>query len=776
MDEPGFHARRRAAKERDGRYYDHLQKGPDGRYLGYEEAPEPMNGPWVPPIPPRPSPGPSSPERYGSTSHSLLPPPLPPRMPVPVHHQRHDSASSSHSSFQYPPSPSSYYPPSPHYAPSSASQASFAPSSSTVTLSAAQRAQSLPRTAQMSPHLQLMCGPLLRYDTVENGIWYGAVMVVSVDAGSQYEPHPMLDIEWDPERPVHHNPKRPGGARNPTVMMQLSAQQPEFNPGALPSAPTLQPGTYLPSASFRSQIAPGHEIWVYNGVGGPCTFWRFMIEVPLGPREMGVRYRVNGGQQIEFFVPAVDQDMRWAAHSCNGFSAGINQDDFRGPGFASGYDPVWSDLLEHHAAMPYHVLVGGGDQLYCDALTREPEMQGWINAKTEREKIAYPLTEDMRLAIDRFYFRHYCTSFRRGAFAQANSSIPMMNMLDDHDLIDGFGSYPDNLQSSDVFRTIGSRGYFFYLLFQCFTVDEVDGTNHHRGAHTFKSMLIGGDGPWIPQPTHSVLTYLGPHVYMLLLDCRGERRKTQVCSETTYGRAFERIYQLPPQVEHLVIQLGIPIAYPRMNFLETALESKFNPIIALGRNGSLGLGSMVNKFNTDAELLDDLNDHWTAKCHKRERNWFVVECQKIALNKRMRVSYLTGDVHCAAVGVFKSLAKGWGRGIDPAKDHRYMIDVTSSAIVNTPPPVGVLTMVSMLADKQHKTMHDVQTDECMLPIFQRDTNGTPLKSKMIMGRRNWCSVMRDNSTGELEFDIRVEKVKGRGETVGYAVRTPPPQW
>ncbi len=43
-----------------------------------------------------------------------------------------------------------------------------------------------------------------------------------------------------------------------------------------------------------------------------------------------------------------------------------------------------------------------------------------------------------------------------------------------------------------------------------------------------------------------------------------------------------------------------------MNFLETALDSRFNPIVALGRKGSLGMGGMINKFNADAELLDDL--------------------------------------------------------------------------------------------------------------------------------------------------------------------------
>ena len=51
---------------------------------------------------------------------------------------------------------------------------------------------------------------------------------------------------------------------------------------------------------------------------------------------------------------------------------------------------------------------------------------------------------------------------------------------------------------------------------------------------------------------------------------------------------------------------GIPIAYPRLVFLERSLDSKFNPLIALGRVGSLGLSGLVNKFNAEAELLDDL--------------------------------------------------------------------------------------------------------------------------------------------------------------------------
>lgn len=37
---------------------------------------------------------------------------------------------------------------------------------------------------------------------------------------------------------------------------------------------------------------------------------------------------------------------------------------------------------------------------------------------------------------------------------------------DDHDIFDGWGSYPPKLQYSDVFQTIFDRAEFFYNLFQ----------------------------------------------------------------------------------------------------------------------------------------------------------------------------------------------------------------------------------------------------------------------------------------------------------------------
>jgi len=269
---------------------------------------------------------------------------------------------------------------------------------------------------------------------------------------------------------------------------------------------------------------------------------------------------------------------------------------------------------------------------------------------------------------------------------------------------------------------------------------------------------------------------MGPQTSILLLDCRAERRKEQVCSPFEYDKVFQRIRALPPTTEHLVIQVGIPIAYPRMVFLEAALESKFNPLVALGKNGTFGLSGFVNKFNAEAELLDDLNDHWTARSHKKERNWLIEQLQTIAKHQRLRITFLSGDVHCAAVGVLKTFRGKKDPEILPSMDHRYMINVVTSAIVNTPPPPGVLTMVNQLATKNHKTLHHTETDEIMLPLFANDPDGSSRKQKYIMGRRNWCSVDWSPTEGSLLFTLQVEREKGGGLTAPYPTSTPRPDW
>jgi hypothetical protein len=53
----------------------------------------------------------------------------------------------------------------------------------------------------------------------------------------------------------------------------------------------------------------------YFGYLSTYTFWRFLIEIPLTESEMKIQYSINGGLELDFFVPSRRQTMRLAAHS-----------------------------------------------------------------------------------------------------------------------------------------------------------------------------------------------------------------------------------------------------------------------------------------------------------------------------------------------------------------------------------------------------------------------------------------------------------------------------
>lgn len=157
-----------------------------------------------------------------------------------------------------------------------------------------------------------------------------------------------------------------------------------------------------------------------------------------------------------------------------------------------------------------------------------------------------------------------------------------------------------------------------------------------------------------------------------------------------------------------------------------------DPIKAIGRTGALG--GFVNKFDGGVEILDDLDDHWTAKHHKDERNWFIQELQELAADLSVRITILSGDVHLGAVGQFYSNKL---LGLPKDQDHRYMPNVVSSAIVNTPPS----DMVADVLNKRNKIHHlDEDTDEDMMPMFPEDVNNKSRNNKHLLPRRNWCSL------------------------------------
>ncbi|CAN8101298.1 unnamed protein product [Discula destructiva] len=634
---------------------------------------------------------------------------------------------------------------------------------------------------RFKPPLYLKCGPLLRYcgmrheripsrsarkgPSVERVFWRGSVMIVTADDESSYDiaptlrifaqplellppppaevhgalppeyedpiaGHPKLGRRGDTQyvRPVHHLELGKDSSRGTSDgdLFEKTRSPPDVG---LPEGSTDVPGSFIDRKSHSSR--DGEKMGKFKDVRGyrlhaerGYTFWRFSLEVELREKEQRIAYRINRGPATGFWVPAKGQSMNIMFHSCNGFSMSVNPDELSGP------DPMWRDVLNSHQSRPFHVMLGGGDQIYCDAVMRQTKhFQDWLMMRNPLHKHNAPFTMEMQDELESFYLERYCMWFSQGLFGLANSQIPMVNMYDDHDIIDGFGSYPDHFMKSPVFSGLGNVAFKYYMLFQQQSISE-------ETEETEPSWVLGHKpGPYIHELSRSLFMHLGSKIALLAVDCRTERMRDQVMRLETWDKLIDRCYAeiVKGKTEHLLVLLGVPIAYPRLVWLENILTSRLlDPIKALGKTGLFG--NVFNKFDGGVEVLDDLDDHWTAKNHKAERKLVVEDLQDLAADRSLRVTILSGDVHLAAVGQFYSNPK---LELAKHKDFRYMPNVISSAIVNTPPP----DLMADVLNKRNKVHHlDKDTDEDMIPLFAEGVEGQPRNNKRLLPHRNWCSI------------------------------------
>lgn len=251
------------------------------------------------------------------------------------------------------------------------------------------RIRAAPPTASFDPPLYLKCGPLLRYtglkretlhtsgainskSSPERETWRGSVMIVTRDAGSTYNPAPVLRLFSEPIDLLPPPPQQvddgsghslPAEYIDPIaglprlsrtgktvyvkpvedleVQVDLSRVEDdaglfeETRTAAVPTSygqPNNQARRDISSASTnarngrrdkdgstRYQQTKGVRLHAERGV----TFWRFNIEVELGERQVRIAYRINNSASVGFWVPARGQTMNVMFHTCNGFSMSV---------------------------------------------------------------------------------------------------------------------------------------------------------------------------------------------------------------------------------------------------------------------------------------------------------------------------------------------------------------------------------------------------------------------------------------------------------------------
>lgn len=321
-----------------------------------------------------------------------------------------------------------------------------------------------------SPPLYLKCGPLLRYTGLrkdqsragkDREIWRGSVMIVTTDADSSYQRPPTLRLFKQAMDivPPPTPEEREGDELNPAHIDPIEGQ---FKVSRSGQTMYVKPVDDIAENEDLSRVEDGAGLFSFvrstNGAGKPSriykkdgeklgkvreisgvrlhaergvTFWRFNLEVELGSTQARVAYRINNGPAVGFWVPAKGETMNIMFHSCNGFSLSVDSKEFCGP------DPMWRDVLNSHQSRPFHVMLGGGDQIYNDAAMKQTTLfRQWTENRNPMDKHHTPFSEEMQNELEQFYLDRYSMWFSQGLFGMANSQIPMVNIWDDHDIID----------------------------------------------------------------------------------------------------------------------------------------------------------------------------------------------------------------------------------------------------------------------------------------------------------------------------------------------------
>ncbi|KAI9761647.1 MAG: hypothetical protein M4579_000881 [Chaenotheca gracillima] len=467
-----------------------------------------------------------------------------------------------------------------------------------------------------------------------------------------------------------------------------------------------------------------------------------------------------GCTRYEFLVAGRNETgWRFIAHSGNDFSLNVNANErsrLGGVGF------MWKDIMQKHIECGgFHCQLGLGDQIYADRLWKEiPLLKQWLamSGKENRKNAAWTAKHEDDVA--HAYFHYYTSHFDQPHLREAFAQIPHVLQIDDHDIFDGFGSYPEYMQFSNMFKNIGRLGIEMYLLFQ-----------HHTTLEVLRNVSDDQDLFTITGTGWHFVKYLGPAVVVVGPDCRSERNQQQVMAGPTYQGLFPKVAMLPPSVKHCIWMVSVPLIYPRLEAAESIANSMatgkkavtgaynvlgkvtssvagvvgaksvvgegFNSVKkAVGKSGLMG--GILSPFG-EIDMLEELRDLWTHDSKDLERTYLIRTLQGIAYNKSIRMTFFSGDVNCCGAGLVH----------DPSHpgDHKTMYQIISSSIVSAPPSTYVLRFlhnnkVLFVPQNGHRSTNTPSdTKEDMMEIFQTEVNGQPRELKKLMGRRNYAAVV-----------------------------------
>lgn len=430
---------------------------------------------------------------------------------------------------------------------------------------------------------------------------------------------------------------------------------------------------------------------------GLNEFWRAEFTIPTDAVGDFVGYAIYVNSDViadqhkrsgwRFYVPGNSEEPLIAYASCNGFSSAKLARDTDSP-----YH-MWIKMAESHngtleqKARPFSLLLLGGDQVYADEIWESKKcstLKRWsaLSWKTQHKaKVSATMTTE----IAKFYNELYIERWQDENMSLMFASIPSVMMWDDHDIFDGWGSYPDERQNCDVFQAVFKEAARVFHVFQlrCGTRNRLNAGSNHRTLR------------------------LGFRNYQILaLDNRSARTQTHIMSDETWSDVKDWLCELSKQkIQNLLVMTGVPVVYRSFASVEAIMDATL----------------------WHEELEDDVYDHWSSRPHLAERMRLVMvllnflQSQKDDTGKcQCKGVLLSGDVHVGALGQI------WYE-----REELGLTQIISTGIVHPPPTAFAWAGILLMTSDTPESLGDGEVITEMI---------TPLGSARYLRTRNFATL------------------------------------
>lgn len=389
------------------------------------------------------------------------------------------------------------------------------------------------------------------------------------------------------------------------------------------------------------------------------VLWRYDFAFCQDQRPQNREYRL-GERTWQVRIPAADGDLRLAFTACNGSEQGNAWRDLQ------ERNALWLDLTQAHGREPFHLLLQGGDQLYADPIWRTvPALSAWRRLPwRKRRKVRF--SPALAEGVTDFYFDSYCNLWEQPQLAPLLACVPSLMMWDDHDILDGWGSYDEAWHDCSVLQGIYSAAREHFSLFQLGAQphDLPEGFSARAGEHFGWAYRLGDIGVLAP-------------------DLRSQRSRTRIMGDVGW-QAFMAALDGLAGCRHVLLISTVPLVNAHL----TAMERLFALIPG------------------HQSWQDDLIDQWVSLAHWDEWARMLDALLTFSARTGARVTSLSGEIHLGALGVME------GKG---ARIHQ----LTSSGIVHPPPPALVTQGLELASRGQFQVTPEITAKLLPLPGLNR---------------------------------------------------------